>query len=124
MSENAENGSIPSGYKLIDSSELASRWKVPESWIRNHTRQRTSKAERIPCIRLGRYAALNGVRRGWKSGLQGTDSRMRNLLDARCLPNDEVLRFVNAGLHPSTSDVVQVFKQYQRDSGLAVAGRG
>jgi hypothetical protein len=42
-------------FELVDSAELANRWKVPESWIRNHTRARTPKEERIPCIRLGRY---------------------------------------------------------------------
>ena len=41
--------------ELIDSAELAARWKVPESWIRSHTRERTPKDERIPCVRLGRY---------------------------------------------------------------------
>jgi len=41
--------------ELIDAVELASRWRVPESWIRNHTRARTPKDERIPCVRLGRY---------------------------------------------------------------------
>jgi len=41
--------------EMIDSVELAARWRVPESWIRNHTRARTPKDERIPCIRLGRY---------------------------------------------------------------------
>jgi hypothetical protein len=41
--------------ELIDSAELAARWRVPESWIRNHTRERTPKDDRIPCIRLGRY---------------------------------------------------------------------
>lgn len=41
--------------ELIDSSELAARWRVPESWIRNRTRSRTPKEERIPCVRLGRY---------------------------------------------------------------------
>jgi hypothetical protein len=41
--------------ELIDSAELAVRWCVPESWIRNHTRARTPKEERIPCVRLGRY---------------------------------------------------------------------
>lgn len=40
---------------LIDSAELSARWRVPESWIRNHTRTRTPKEERIPCVRLGRY---------------------------------------------------------------------
>jgi hypothetical protein len=41
--------------ELIDSAELAERWRVPESWIRNHTRDRTPREERIPCVRLGRY---------------------------------------------------------------------
>ena len=43
------------GLELIDSAELATRWQVPESWVRNHARVRTPKHERIPCIRLGRY---------------------------------------------------------------------
>jgi len=43
------------GTELIDSVELAARWRVPESWIRNHTRVRTPREKRIPCIRLGRY---------------------------------------------------------------------
>ena len=43
------------GVELIDSAELAARWRVPESWIRNRTRARTPREERIPCLRLGRY---------------------------------------------------------------------
>ena len=43
------------GPEVIDSAELAARWRVPESWVRNHTRERTPKDHRIPCIRLGRY---------------------------------------------------------------------
>ena len=43
------------GPELIDSAELAERWRVPESWIRNRTRSRTPRDERIPCVRLGRY---------------------------------------------------------------------
>src|SRR5579863_10056593 len=43
------------GWEIIDSIELAKRWKVPESWVRNRTRARTPKALRIPCVRLGRY---------------------------------------------------------------------
>ena len=43
------------GVELIDSAELATRWRVPESWIRNRTRERTPKEERIPCVRLGKY---------------------------------------------------------------------
>jgi hypothetical protein len=41
--------------EMIDSAELAARWRVPESWIRNRTRARTPKEERIPCVRFGRY---------------------------------------------------------------------
>ena len=44
-----------SGPELIDSAELAARLRVPESWVRNHTRGRTPRAERIPCLRLGKY---------------------------------------------------------------------
>jgi hypothetical protein len=51
MSHKAET-SVP---ELIDSAELAARWRVPESWIRNRTRARTPREERIPCVRLGRY---------------------------------------------------------------------
>lgn len=43
------------GIELIGAAELASRWRVPESWVRSHTRACTPKDERIPCIRLGRY---------------------------------------------------------------------
>lgn len=57
MSHGRENRS-----ELIDSAELAARLKVPESWVRNRTRARTPKEERIPCIRLGRY-----VRFEWAS---------------------------------------------------------
>lgn len=43
------------GIELIDAGELAARWRVPASWVRNRTRARTPSAERIPCLRLGRY---------------------------------------------------------------------
>lgn len=51
MSPKGGNGEI----ELIDSVELAARWRVPESWIRSRTRARTPGHERIPCVRLGRY---------------------------------------------------------------------
>ena len=60
MSQRGENGAI----ELLDSAEFASRLRVPESWVRNRTRARTPKQERIPCIRLGRY-----VRFEWGSVL-------------------------------------------------------
>lgn len=41
--------------EVIDAAELAARWRVPESWVRNRTRARTPEEERIPCLRFGRY---------------------------------------------------------------------
>jgi hypothetical protein len=41
--------------ELIESADLAARWRVPVSWVRNRTRARTPREERIPCVRLGRY---------------------------------------------------------------------
>ena len=43
------------GYERIDSAQLAARLQIPESWVRNHTRARIPKEERIPCVRFGRY---------------------------------------------------------------------
>jgi hypothetical protein len=42
-------------YEMIDSTELAQRWRVPESWVRSYTRERTPRDQRIPCVRFGRY---------------------------------------------------------------------
>lgn len=42
-------------FEILDSASLAKRWSVPESWVRSYTRERTPSAERIPCVRLGRY---------------------------------------------------------------------
>lgn len=50
----------PAFYEVIDSRELACRWAVPESWIREQTRNRA--ANPLPCVRLGRY-----VRYEWLS---------------------------------------------------------
>lgn len=47
-------------YEVIDAPELARRWHVPESWIREHTRARCS--DPIPTVRLGKY-----VRFEWES---------------------------------------------------------
>jgi hypothetical protein len=40
-------------YEVLDAAELAARWHVPVSWIREHTRERA--ADPIPIVRLGRY---------------------------------------------------------------------
>lgn len=41
--------------EIIDAAELAKRWRVPVSWVCNHTRARTPKDQRIPCIYFGKY---------------------------------------------------------------------
>ena len=38
---------------IIDATELARRWSLPESWIRDQTRSRAT--DPIPHIRFGRY---------------------------------------------------------------------
>jgi hypothetical protein len=40
-------------YEIIDSKELARRWHLPETWVRDYVRARASDA--IPHVRLGRY---------------------------------------------------------------------
>jgi hypothetical protein len=47
-------------FEVIDAVELANRWRVPASWIREQTRQRA--VDPLPCVRLGRY-----VRFEWES---------------------------------------------------------
>lgn len=40
-------------YEVIDSAELAKRWGLPETWIRDQVRRRA--IDPIPCVRLGKY---------------------------------------------------------------------
>jgi len=47
-------------YEFIDSKELAARWGLPESWIREQVRSRST--DPIPHIRFGKY-----VRFRWSS---------------------------------------------------------
>ena len=49
--EQAENARAP--FELIDAPELARRWNLPASWIREQTRSRS--IDPIPHLRLGRY---------------------------------------------------------------------
>jgi hypothetical protein len=46
--------------EIIDAVELARRLNLPESWVRSHTRSRTS--DTIPHLRFGRW-----VRFSWGS---------------------------------------------------------
>ena len=52
-------------YEIIDSRELARRWRLPESWVRNHVRPAylsRNGREPIPHLKLGAY-----VRFEWNS---------------------------------------------------------
>lgn len=40
-------------FEVIDAAQLAERWCVKETWIREQTRNRA--ADPIPCVRLGKY---------------------------------------------------------------------
>jgi hypothetical protein len=40
-------------YEYIDSPALASRWALPESWIRDQVRSRST--DPIPHVRFGKY---------------------------------------------------------------------
>ena len=43
----------PRRYEFIDSRELAARWGLPESWIREQVRSRST--DPIPHVRFGKY---------------------------------------------------------------------
>lgn len=40
-------------YEFIDCKEMAARWNLPESWIRDQVRSRS--ADPIPHVRFGKY---------------------------------------------------------------------
>jgi hypothetical protein len=60
-------------HEIIQPEELARRWSVPESWIREQTRSRCG--DPLPCIRFGKY-----VRFIWASPELNAwlERRMRN----------------------------------------------
>jgi hypothetical protein len=43
----------PRTYEYIDSAELASRWKLPVSWVRDQVRRRAT--DPLPHVRFGKY---------------------------------------------------------------------
>jgi hypothetical protein len=47
------NKSASLRFEVIDSEELAKRWSVPESWVRDQVRSRAQ--DPIPHVRLGKY---------------------------------------------------------------------
>lgn len=50
--ENKTRGQGPY-FEVLTAEELAQKWRVPPSWVREQTRGRA--ADPIPHIRLGRY---------------------------------------------------------------------
>jgi hypothetical protein len=57
-SEVAQSGAV--FFEVIDAQELATRLKLPKSWILEGTRSRA--VDPIPCLRFGKY-----VRFRWQS---------------------------------------------------------
>src|SRR5688500_18085225 len=51
--EGKHAGPERSGYEVIDSSELATRWSIPVTWVRDQTRSRA--VDPLPCVRLAKY---------------------------------------------------------------------
>lgn len=47
-------------FEIIDATELARRWSLPASWIREQTRSRAT--DPLPCVRFGKY-----IRFSWGS---------------------------------------------------------
>lgn len=45
------SGRVP--IEIIDAEELAKRWAVPETWVRENVRRRA--LDPIPHVRLGKY---------------------------------------------------------------------
>src|SRR6266404_9267778 len=60
--EQSEHNKAAAGpfLEVLRAEELAERWRVPESWVREQTRSRC--IDPIPHVRLGRY-----VRFSWGS---------------------------------------------------------
>lgn len=48
-----DRAQMSESIEIIDAPELAKRWMIPESWVRDHTRSRTN--DPIPHIQFGRY---------------------------------------------------------------------
>lgn len=51
--DSTDTADSPRRYQFIDSAELALRWGIPESWVREHVRSRSP--DPIPHVRFGKY---------------------------------------------------------------------
>lgn len=83
----AETASVPPmsarSYQFIDSKELASRWNLPETWIREQVRSRS--ADPLPHVRFGKYVRFrwgSPELEGWAARriVLGGDRKVRRAL--------------------------------------------
>lgn len=49
----SSKGAHMAEYQFIDSKQLASRWNVPETWVRERVRRRAE--DPLPHVRFGKY---------------------------------------------------------------------
>jgi hypothetical protein len=66
--------------EIIDSAELAKRWGVPETWVRDQVRRRA--LDPIPHVRFGKYIRFE----------YGSEPLIDWLARRRCSPNRAGLR--------------------------------
>ncbi len=64
-----ETFNAPMRYEFVDSKELAARWCLPESWIREQVRSRST--DPIPNVRSANMSVSAGAVRNWKIGPNG-----------------------------------------------------
>jgi excisionase family DNA binding protein len=58
-----EQSLAPSPGMLLTPAELAARLRVPQSWVREKTRERARVRDKdpLPVVRLGKYVRFNWV---------------------------------------------------------------
>jgi hypothetical protein len=70
---------FPSRYEFIDSKELARRWCLPESWIREQVRSRST--DPLPHVKFGKYVRFRWGTpelEAWaERRLVGSDNRLK-----------------------------------------------
>lgn len=59
---------MPESFEVIDAAELATRLRLPESWVRDQVRTRAR--DPIPCLRFGRYVRFEWLHPNLKEWLE------------------------------------------------------
>jgi hypothetical protein len=95
-------------YEVIDSEELARRWVLPVSWVREHVRSRVT--DPIPHIRFGRY-----VRFRWGSSeLEGWLAE--HMVNSSCASQTNAVIMPGEGSIPLTLTLTLPFHPYEANS--------